>query len=122
MNLFENRLIALARAGEQQRRDEAEQRAAQAARVPPPEPAPALWNGMTGLERMVRSLRAQETAEAESRRPQLAPPQETQSQIIDANYAKQLGKRLLGANAQAIAQCESRKAVAQMKENQNVND
>jgi hypothetical protein len=115
MNLFENRLIALARAGEQQRRDEEQARAKRAATPPLPEPVTPLWNGTTGLQRMVVSLRAQERREADERLGPHAPAPEPQSQIIDANYAQALGQKLQGAAAEAVQKVEARKAFTQTK-------
>ena len=104
-------------AAAEQKRIQDEERAARLAATPPtPEPGTVLWNNMTGLQRMVVALRAQERREADERKPRPIPAAEPQSHIIDATYAEQLGKRLLGANAQAIAQCESRKAFEQTKD------
>src|SRR5260370_15069775 len=83
------------RAAEEQalvQKEEKERLAAQAA--PPPPAEPGLWNGLTGLQRMVVALHAQERREADERKPRPTPAPEPQSQYIDANYAEALRKRL----------------------------
>src|SRR5258708_19282574 len=115
---FDDWRLRMSRAAEDQARLQKEEKQRLAAQAPTAAPAePGIWNNMTGLQRMVVALRAQERREADERKPRPAPAPEPQSQYIDANYAEALGKQLLGANAQAIAQCQSRKAVPQMKEN-----
>ena len=106
---FDDWRLRMSRAAEEQARlqkEEKERLAAQASPSPPTEPG--LWNGLTGLQRMVVSLRAQERQEADERRPRPA-PQPAPPVYIDGAYAQALGQKLQGAAAEAVQKVEARK-------------